>query len=260
MSYICGIPDNILNFASTSALSAYDVSLPVNGAQVSQGQLAAVTGGYMYIYEKSILNQRTANGTTILTATGGGQWQEYFLVTGQTYILISDTDNTISLGNNGGIVNADIAANAAIAFSKLATLSSNHILAGVAGVATDCAVAGDLALSAASTTATFTISNLAVTTAKIGTAAVTLAKLAPGITPAAILSAAGTGSYAGGSATATFTISGLTAGDLVLAQIATSANAVSIQKVSFSGTTVSVLCSGDPGASTFTYHVARAAS
>lgn len=48
----------------------------------------------------------------------------------------------------GAIVNADINASAAIAFSKLASLTSAHILVGSAGnVATDVAMTGDIAIT-----------------------------------------------------------------------------------------------------------------
>lgn len=54
----------------------------------------------------------------------------------------------------GKIVNGDIAASAAIAFSKLATLTSGNILVGSAGnVATSVAVTGDISLSNAGVTA-----------------------------------------------------------------------------------------------------------
>lgn len=55
---------------------------------------------------------------------------------------------------SGVIVNADINASAAIAFSKLASLTSAHILVGSAGnVATDTAVTGDVTISNAGVTA-----------------------------------------------------------------------------------------------------------
>lgn len=241
MSSIYGIPNNLIVFDTVSDMADFDVSNVIDegGKRLGYGNLVQVNTVGLYQYLPSY--STAANGTTIVNATPTGVWVEYFLATGQTYIAIDDEDNSII-----GAAISDI------------PLANTHIFVGnSSGVATDVAMSGDATISNAGAV---TIANNAVTTAKINNSAVTLAKLAPGITPAYILSAAGTGSYAGGSATATFTVSGLTAGDLVLAQIATSANAVSVQKVSFSGTTVSVLCSGDPGASTFTYHVARAAS
>ncbi len=80
---------------------------------------------------------------------------------------------------NLAVNNAKVSATAAIAFSKLATLTDGHILVGSgAGVATDVAVSGDVTLI---NTGAFTIAALAVTTAKINTAAVTIAKLDPAI-------------------------------------------------------------------------------
>lgn len=55
---------------------------------------------------------------------------------------------------SGAIVNTDVNAAAAIAFSKLASLTSAHILVGSAGnVATDVAVTGDISISNAGVTA-----------------------------------------------------------------------------------------------------------
>ncbi len=65
---------------------------------------------------------------------------------GTTGKLLKNSAATIS--------NGDVASNAAIAFSKLATLTSAHILVGSAGnVATDVAVTGDISLTNAGVTA-----------------------------------------------------------------------------------------------------------
>jgi hypothetical protein len=65
---------------------------------------------------------------------------------GTTGKLLKDSAATIS--------NSDVASNAAIAFSKLATLTAAHILVGSAGnVATDVAVTGDISLTNAGVTA-----------------------------------------------------------------------------------------------------------
>jgi hypothetical protein len=86
---------------------------------------------------------------------------------------------------SGAIVNADINASAAIAFSKLASLSSANILVGNgSNVATSVAVTGDVTISNAGVTA---IAAGVVVDADIsGTAAIALSKLATGALPTAI--------------------------------------------------------------------------
>jgi hypothetical protein len=77
----------------------------------------------------------------------------------------------------GSITNTEISASAAIAFSKLATLTNTHILVGSgAGVATDVAMSGDATLA---NTGALTIANSAVTNAKVSaSAAIDFSKLA----------------------------------------------------------------------------------
>lgn len=146
MAYLLGMPDNVLAYASTSALSAVDVSLTVAGYHILEGQLASVTDGYLYQYQSE--PTLAINGTTVLTALNGGAWVEYFLATEKTYILINDADNSISGAVFTGIVNANISASAAIAFSKLAALPSAQILVGSAGnVPTAVALTGDIAVT-----------------------------------------------------------------------------------------------------------------
>lgn len=108
---------------------------------------------------------------------------------------------------------------------------------------------------------TANITDAAVTTAKIADANITLAKLAPGITPSHVVKYAGASAQSGGSATVTITVTGMLSTDLPFCQIAASSNAVNVQKVTATANTITVLCSGDPGAaSSFTYQVLRAAS
>jgi hypothetical protein len=85
----------------------------------------------------------------------------------------------------GGLVNADIDAAAAIAFSKLAALDSANILVGNgSNVATKVAVTGDVTISNAGVTAiggskvvTAMVNDSAITTAKVNNGAITAAKL-----------------------------------------------------------------------------------
>jgi hypothetical protein len=58
---------------------------------------------------------------------------------------------------------------------------------------------------------------------------------------------------AGGSATVSITDSAITTSSVVVAAIQSSANAVTIEKVTPGSGTLTVLCSGDPGASVISY-------
>lgn len=195
-------------------------------AAIAFSKLAALSSGNILV----------GNGSNVPTSVA---------VTGD--IAISDAGVT-SIAS-GAIVNADINASAAIAFSKLATLSSTQILVGSAGnVATAVAVTGDV-----------TISNTGVTA--IGSAKVLLAMLASGIAPSHVVKFAGKASDGGGSATITISVAGVVAGDIAFANIQASTNAVTVQKVTPGTDQVVVLLSGDPGASTVvSYQVLRAAS
>jgi hypothetical protein len=109
----------------------------------------------------------------------------------ETYLAVVDptADRTITFPNasgnivlSGSIANADINASAAIAFSKLASLTSANILVGNgSNVATSVAVTGDVTISNAGVTA---IATGVVVDADIsGSAAIALSKLATGALP-----------------------------------------------------------------------------
>lgn len=171
---------------------------------------------------------------------------------------ITITNAGVTAIASGVIVNADISASAAIAFSKLAALASGNILVGSAGtVPTSVAMSGDATIVASGA---LTIAANAITTAKILNSNVTLAKLASGITPAYIIKLGGKDTSAGGSATVTITATGVVAGDLAFAAIQASINAVTIQKVTAGTDQIVVLCSGDPGAATICWQADRAAA
>lgn len=138
------------------------------------------------------------------------------------------------------------------------TLSSGNMFVGSAGnVATGVPLSGDATLA---NTGALTIAANAITTAKILNANVTLAKLAAGIAPSHVIKFAGKDVSAGGSATVVITATGVAATDVVFAQIQASANAVNVQKVTPTTNTITVLCSGDPGAVTMSYEALRAAA
>lgn len=170
---------------------------------------------------------------------------------------ITITNTGVTAIAAGVIVNADISASAAIAYSKLASMATGNLLIGNAGVPTSTALSGDATIGA---TGILTIANNAITTAKILNSNVTLAKLAAGITPAYIIKLGGKDVSGGGSATVTITATGTVATDLAFAAIQASANSVSIQKVTAGTDQVIVLCSGDPGAATICWEAHRAAA
>lgn len=149
----------------------------------------------------------------------------------------------------GAITNAKVSATAAIAFTKLAALTSGNILVGnVSNVATSVAMSGAA-----------TLSNAGVLALTAGSVA--LANLAAGITPAAIVKYFGTSAYAGGSASTTITVTGMLNTDVPFVQLQGSTTAVDVQKVTPSSNTITILMSGDPGAATtFSYQVLRAPS
>lgn len=129
------------------------------------------------------------------------------------------------------------------------TLTDSQIFVGNASnVATGVAVSGDISIDNAG----------AVT---IAANAVELGMLATGIAPSHIVKFAGKENNGGGSATIAITVTGALATDLAFAQLEGSTNAVTVQKVTPSADTVTVLLSGDPGASTVvTWQVLRAAA
>lgn len=87
----------------------------------------------------------TGSFNTTVTATTG---------TAARTITLPNATGTVVLAGNASIVNADISASAAIAYSKLASLASGNIIVGSAGsVPTAVAVTGDITLSNAGVTA-----------------------------------------------------------------------------------------------------------
>jgi hypothetical protein len=144
--------------------------------------------------EKLALAGGTVTGELLLGTAGTFAFEgsspndfETFLAvvdpTADRTITFPDATGTVVL--SGAIVNADINASAAIAFSKLASLSSANILVGNgSNVATSVAVTGDVTISNAGVTA---IATGVVVDADIsGTAAIALSKLATGALPTAI--------------------------------------------------------------------------
>lgn len=100
-----------------------------------------------------------------------------------------------------------------------------------------------------------------IASADIAAGAVTLAKLASGISPSHVIKFAGTASYGGGGTSTAITVTGAAATDIATAVIRASTNAVTIQKATLTSNTLTILFSADPGAgTTIDYTVCRAAA
>lgn len=164
---------------------------------------------------------------------------------------IAITNTGVTSIQAGVIVNADINAGAAIAFSKLAALTSAQILVGSAGnVATAVAVTGDV-----------TISNAGVTA--IGAGKVLLAMLGTGIAPAGVIKFMGQLTSVGGSATEAFTVAGaLAASDRAFVQVVNNGTGnVTVLEAVVTNDTLTITFSGDPQNDTvFNYQLIRAAA
>ena len=113
--------------------------------------------------EKLALAGGTMTGELLIGTAGSLAFEGSSPNAFETYLAVVDptADRTITFPDatgtvvlSGSIVNADINASAAIAFSKLASLSSANILVGSSGnVATSVAVTGDVTISNAGVTA-----------------------------------------------------------------------------------------------------------
>lgn len=174
-------------------------------------------------------------------------------------VVISNTGVTAI--SAGVIVNADINSGAAIAFSKLAAMTSGFLLVGSAGtVPTAVALSGDATLIASGA---LTIANDAITTVKILNANVTLAKLATGIAPAAVIKFMNQVTTVGGSAAEAITVTGAVAAtDRAFVQVVDNGtNNVSVLQAVVTTNTLTVTFSGDPGNDcVINYQLVRAAA
>lgn len=141
------------------------------------------------------------------------------------------------------------------------TLSSGNIFVGNASnIATGVAMSGDATMA---NTGALTIANNAITTAKILNANVTLAKLAAGITPAAVIKFAAQYTTTGGAAAEAITVTGAVAAtDRAFVQLVNDGtNNVSVLSAVVTTNTLTVTFSGNPGADTIiNYQLIRAAS
>lgn len=218
---------------SVSASTDYAIAVNMTTPSAVTVNLPAGVAGQIFL----IVDDKGDAGTNTITInrngadTIAGGTSTTMTHNREAVILIynsSDTDWKIvrMTALAGTITNSDVASNAAISFSKLAALTSAHILVGSAGnVATDVAVSGDITMAntgAASLAATISnaktwndvqtwkCSSGATTTGSYDTAGawvhgpttgVTTYQLEYGSVVSRVTSASGSGSYAAPSAT-----------------------------------------------------------
>jgi hypothetical protein len=99
-----------------------------------------------------------------------------------------------------------------------------------------------------------------IVTAEIADSAITLAKLATGVTPSHIVKFAGTHAYAGGGTSDAATITGVAATDIVMATMKASTNAVAINLAVPTTNTVTFHFTADPGAATEVFYTVFSAA
>jgi hypothetical protein len=136
-----------VSFTASGSISATNVQTAI---QELDTEKLAIAGGTM----TGNLEIGTTGGLSFEGATANGFETTLAVVdpTAARTITLPDSTGTVVL--SGAIVNADINASAAIAFSKLASLSSANILVGNgSNVATSVAVTGDVTISNAGVTA-----------------------------------------------------------------------------------------------------------
>lgn len=137
-----------------NVLASADNSDIINNASISE--IAGITPAKLALAEGSVIVGNSSTVGVALDASTDG----YIMVGNGTTITSVAVSGDITLTNagvtaiaTGVIVNADINASAAIAFSKLAPLTSGNILVGSAGnVATSVAMSGDVTIDNAGAT------------------------------------------------------------------------------------------------------------
>lgn len=106
--------------------------------------------------------------------TGSNEWAD-----------VQDNDEAIANVVNGNLDNNNIAANAAISYSKLASISTGSILLGNGGTPTVAQVQGHASIGNDGTVTVSSVSDSAITTAKVNDSAITTAKINDGAITAA---------------------------------------------------------------------------
>lgn len=134
-----------VSITAISGITGSNVQAALEDLQDDKAETASPTfTGDVTLNGGDVVFDTGSFNTTLAAATGSAA---------QT-ITLPDATGTVLLAGNASIVNADISNSAAIAFSKLAALTSGNIIVGSAGnVPTSVAVTGDVTLSSAGVTA-----------------------------------------------------------------------------------------------------------
>lgn len=140
-----------VSVASISGLTATNVQAALAELQLNK---AALSGGTGAIFTGNI----TLNSANLVFEGATADDYETTLTvvdpTADRTITLPNQSGNVLVSGNASIVNADINASAAIAYSKLAALTSGNILVGNASnVATSVAMSGDVTISNAGVTA-----------------------------------------------------------------------------------------------------------
>jgi hypothetical protein len=187
-------------FAVSSANATAGATYTNNGntftvvSTISSGTILQVSGTGVPTASGTLTKSSgTGDSTITFSSYTGSNWISFagpskniagnaLAYTGNTLNVLYDSVTVGMNGSNqlyvpnGGISNTQINGSAAIAFSKLASLSSANILLGSAGnVATATAVSGDISISNSGVTSLVAISNATLTTLSALTSASSLA-------------------------------------------------------------------------------------
>ncbi len=215
-----------------------------NGDVVSLSTTGALPTGLVVATAYYVVNKATNSFELALTSNGASITTTGTQSGVHTYSASGLAPRALSIGNQ------DLAAAAAISYSKLASLTSGNILVGSAGaVATSVAMSGDATI----------IASGALT---IASGAVSLDKLAAGVTPSHVVKfAAAAVATAGGDAVETVSITGLLSTDIVQVMPRAVGNTPRTILTAIPSTGVlTITYSGDPSTDhSFDYSVLRAA-
>ncbi len=212
---------------------------------VTDSSLATITTSGFLLLPATLADMESLNNG-VFEYADTDLWLIYYATGVGFFTRNASTNAFVSLAANGGLSD---------------TLSSGNIFVGSAGnVATGVAMSGDATMA---NTGAMTIAPNAITTAKILDANVTLAKLAAGIAPAAVIKFFGQATTVGGAASEAITVTGAVAAtDRAFIQLVDpGTNTVTVVDAVVTADTLTVTFSADPGNDAIiNYQLIRAAS
>ena len=148
---------------NTPGAIAYTFTPPVANYAINVNKAGSQHFGSSYTYSGSQLIWIDFSGPSKIVNGSGLSYIGNTLNVVVDGVTIDFTGNALEV-KAGGIANAQISTSAAIAFSKLASLSTGQVIAGNAGTPTATTISGDISLGA---TGIATIAPAAVTLAKM---------------------------------------------------------------------------------------------